>query len=157
MDRTRKNDLSLSPGEGVTPSTKGLALYISIWVGGGGKKIEVGSGFGQYQTGSATLPVHVPLFHPKERMLELLTNLPCRLLEQIFRPLTTVKGKTTVELQPKGLWFKAQLTWIIFIFCYNIPYYSLLLCLIWRNVAQMVNTSLFCPLEQKKSGHFAWS
>ena len=81
----------------------------------------------------------------------------CWPFKQNFRPLISISGWRRVELQPKGLWFKAQLTWIIFIFCYNIPYYSLLLCLIWRNVAQMVNTSLFCPLEQKKSGHFAWS
>ena len=57
------------------------------------------------------------------RVLFFLTDLACWPFEQIFRPLTSVKGWRIDEMLPRVLCFISQLTWI----------------LIWRNVAGVVN------------------
>ena len=65
-----------------------------------------------------------------ERILELSTNLACWPFKQNFRPLISVSGWRMVELQPKGLWF-----YLNFYIWLQFPYYSLLLCFIWTNIA----------------------
>ena len=57
-------------------------------------------------------------------MLEQSTSLAFWPFEQFFRPITSVKGWIMVEQQPKMLWFKLLLTWIL-LSSYNFPSNSL--------------------------------
>ena len=74
----------------------------------------------------------------EEMLLKQSTDLACWLLEQNFRPLTSVKGWRMVELQPRVLCFISQLTWILISRCIS-PSNLLFSGFIWRNVAQTVN------------------
>ena len=94
----------------------------------------------------ATFPlIHCSYVLSGERMFE--SDSTCWPFEQIFRPLTSLKGWRIVELLPKVISFQSWLTWIL-ISCYNFPPNSLLLCFICRNVARMANKSVSLPFEQ---------
>ena len=72
------------------------------------------------------------LYFARERMLERSTNLACWPFEQIFQPLTSVKGLNGM------LCFLSQLTWIFISGCIS-PSNLLFSSFIWRNVARTVN------------------